>query len=618
MHCNPCFNILCRFWALASRGVGPGAATGGGVAEPFYAGLLYCPDKAHAGESWASGRGLSWTRQHTTTAHSVQSLHRRDRRACSWLETLEISAIRQDTPLEQLVDKFQTSFHSRDSYIRDRLIERMARTDQLPTELLLAVFLLLRDHHPTSWTRVLLVCHRWYEVAVTAPTLWTKLAIDTKRCGPDHFATLLQRSEALELDLSLDVHSIEFGLLFDVLRSHAGRIRSLLLRFSAEQTTDLQRHLESVSHTIRSLTLYCLASEAPKLLMNPQAFPFLCSLRATQILPRPKRQMPGVTYLALNQVWHAVHSGDDVAQHDLLTTLDAFPALETLVLHDALPPCMSVGNATMAHATLSKLRLVEVNETFEDIELFLGHVTMPAEAHLTIVARVAEAMWEPEQAGVLLGILPENYQTNIPMIRDSRALQLFAGHTDDGPLTFKGFPDEDVQQTEAWTIIFPDCGETLPEALPVALLELPRVIEPSALIHLELHTAPHVLLFDLDWKAVLEPFSHLRKLCVGSVWKAEDVVTMLYRHQDVLPELIELELCLDEVKVDPRQGPLPPPGDMPPRFVERILVMQPDHAPEPYFEGTLLGSMLRSTHYRFKHSSCSACHVKGRVLLDAS
>ncbi|KAI0368555.1 hypothetical protein BV20DRAFT_947907 [Pilatotrama ljubarskyi] len=492
----------------------------------------------------------------------------------------------------------------------------MAHMDNLPTELLLAVFLLLRDDHPTSWTRVLSVCRRWYEVAITAPILWAKLAID-ERCDPDRFATLLERSEALDLDLSLDVHSVDFGPLFDTLQPHAARIRSLSLRFSPEQTTDLQRRLEAVSHTIHSLALHCLASEAPKLVMDPPAFPSLHSLRATQILPRPKHKMPGVAELLLNQVWHAVHPGDDVAQYDLLTALDAFPALENLVLHDALPPCMSVDNATTAHAILSKLRHVELNETFEDIKLFLSHVTIPAEAQLTVLARVGEAMWEPEQAGVLLGILPEDHQATVPMIRHTCALQLFAGHTEDGPLTFMGSPDEHAQQPEAWTVIFPDCGEALPEALPVALLELPRVIEPSSLLHLELHTAPHVLLFDLDWKAVLEPFSRLRMLGVGSVWKAEDVVTMLYKNPDVLPELRELELCLDEVKVDPRQGPLPPPEDIPPRVVERIIVMQTDDAPEPYFEGTLLGSMLRSTHYMFKHSSCSACHVKGRVLLDS-
>ncbi|KAI0368557.1 hypothetical protein BV20DRAFT_458220 [Pilatotrama ljubarskyi] len=488
----------------------------------------------------------------------------------------------------------------------------MAHADNIPTELLLAVFLLLRDHHRTSWINVLLVCNRWYEVAVTAPILWTKIAID-ERCEPDHFATLLQRSEALNLDLSLDVHSTDFGPWLQTLRAHAARISSLFLRFSPDQTADLQRRLEHISPSISSLTLHCLASEAPKMLLNPAAFPSLHSLQATQILPHPTSQMPGVTVLVLNQIWHAAHWGGDVSQYDLLTTLDAFPALESLILHDTLPPYMLDGDATMVHVNLRELRIVELNETFEDIKLFLGHITIPAEAHLTILARVGDAMWEPMQSGVLLGVLPEDHLTAVPMIRGTRALQLFAGHTEDGPLTLMSSPDENALPPQAWTIIFPDCGETLPEALPVALVELAAVINPSALLHLELHMAPHVL-FDLDWEAVLRPFSHLRKLCIGSVWTAENVVSMLYRHHDVLPQLSELVLCLDEVTEDPTRGPLPPPGSIPPRLVERIVVNQADHFPEPYFEGTVLGSMLKSTHYSFRHSSCSACHVKSRVV----
>ncbi|KAI0773290.1 hypothetical protein BD413DRAFT_612178 [Trametes elegans] len=252
----------------------------------------------------------------------------------------------------------------------------------------------------------------------------------------------------------------------------------------------------------------------------------------------------------------------------------------------------------------------------EDIKLFLHHVSVPAEARVTIIARVAEGTWEPDVEGVLLAILPQNYHTTLPMVAQTGAMQLFAGHTSEGTLTFKGGFDPDSEQRQpSWVFVLLDCGERLSESLHTAMLELPQVVPPTDLVHLELHVAPHVLLLDLDWKAFLERLPRLRKLTVGSLWKAEGVVRALYWQQNLLPELKELELCLESLPAKRAGEALPPPeGGPPARIIERVIIMQADDAPDPFFEGSLIGSMLHALHYEFRHSQCSACHITGRVL----
>ncbi|EIW56051.1 uncharacterized protein TRAVEDRAFT_50541 [Trametes versicolor FP-101664 SS1] len=498
--------------------------------------------------------------------------------------------------------------------------EPMAPINSLPAELLVAVFVILRETaSPLPWTRVMLVCRHWYEVICSSPGLWSTLVFD-QRCSAEVLKTLLPRSGGLRLDLSLDLHAVDPGQVLETLRPHAGRLQSLAIQFSPDQLDDICRRLESVSSAMVSLTLHCLTAQAPIFPLDPDAFPSLRSLYAIQVLPRPLAPMPrGVTRLELTQIWHAIHAEEDHWQYDLLSTIAALPGLEYLVLHDALPPCMAFEDVSMATVTLPCLRELEVSETIEDFKLFLQYVTIPAEAHLTIVARVRDAMWEPDVAGVLFAILPDNFDETLPMFHPTHALRLFAGHTVDGPLALSGYwgdgavgPDDPAE----WAIVLPDCGDLLTDTVSLSLMELPRLMPPAGLVHLELHIAPRILLFDVDWAAVLSGFPLLLTLAIGSLWKAEAVVTALYKHTELLPELSTLMLCLEEVTADPARGPrAPPEADVPRREIEHVVVVEADseETAEPYIAGTFLGSMLQSSNYVFEHSRCLACHVSSRL-----
>ncbi|KAI0646059.1 hypothetical protein C8Q79DRAFT_1009739 [Trametes meyenii] len=492
----------------------------------------------------------------------------------------------------------------------------MATITQLPSELLVSIFLLLKDDNlAASWTRVLLVCRLWFEVGSSAPVLWTQIAFDS-RSTLEHFSTFLGRSAALRFDISLDIVGVEqHDQVFETIQPHAPRVRALTLRFSHAQAFDLENRLGSISQAASVLTLHCLATEAPTISLAPDLFPSLCALKATQVLPRAQPPgLRGLTLLELTQVWHVAGAVGDEGQYLLLGALSEMPDLEKLVLHDALPPCMAFGGATLAQVAFPQLRELSLSETVEDIKFFLNYIVLPSTARVNIGARIAEAMWEPDAEGVLLAILPDNHPVTLPMISLTRALRVFAGHLKDGSLSTTGMLDPDTDVGD-WTVLLADGEQVLPEAVPLLLLELPQAIPPSGLVGLELHIAPHILLLEVDWCAILERLPRLRKLVVGSLWKAEGIVRELYRHHDILPELVELELCLEELASEERKGPFPPPEDgVATRAVESLVIVQADEAPVPYMPGTAIGSMLDPVRYVFRHSRCSACHVTGRIL----
>ncbi|KAI0654941.1 hypothetical protein C8Q70DRAFT_453692 [Cubamyces menziesii] len=496
----------------------------------------------------------------------------------------------------------------------------MGHITDLPTELLVSVFLALREDASTQWLRVLLVCRRWYEVACASPALWTRLAFNERR-SRQVFGEFLRRSARLPLDISLDVQHEDCDAVFDIVRPCASHLRFLSVKFLPSQIDSLQGYLQDpeFSQSIVSLVLHCLASEAPRLLLWPTSLPALRSLRAIQVLPRPCQALfNSVTFFDLIQLWHVVHSEEGVAQYDLLTTLGDFPGVERLILRDTLPPCMSFADVQMEPISLLSMRAMEMYETIEDIQLFLHHVTLPSSARLTVVARVAESMWEPDVGGVFLAILPENREQTLPMVSRATALRLLAGHTEQGALTLSGGVDVPTLGTRpAWSLVLPDCGDILAVSVDTALEELALIVPATSLVHLELHVAPHILLFETDWRAVLAPFVRVRRLLVGSQWTAEGAVSALYRHANILPELEFLELCLGELPVVSRHVPLPPPNaNVPPRRIERVVIVQRDPVQEPFVEGTLVGSMLRAGRYDFKLSRCSACHVRERLVDD--
>ncbi|KAJ2965351.1 hypothetical protein NUW54_g14146 [Trametes sanguinea] len=297
----------------------------------------------------------------------------------------------------------------------------MGHISILPTELLVSIFLTLRDDSPATWLRVLSVCRRWYDVACAASPLWSRLSFN-ERCRADLFETFLRRSDSVKLDLNLDIHAVSGDTILSIVQRHSAQLHTLAVIFSTPQTSLLQRYLEDhgFSRCITDLKLYCIAGDAPQLYLQPLALSSLQSLQATQVLPRPRPPtFHSVTHLALIQIWHVVHAEDGPPeQYDLLSAIRGYPALETLMLHDALPPCIQFDGTTVVQMTLPVLRNLEVNETIEDIKFFLHHVVLAESARVCIFARVADsAIWEVANGGVFLSILPENCSTTLPMIR---------------------------------------------------------------------------------------------------------------------------------------------------------------------------------------------------------
>ncbi|KAL7284404.1 hypothetical protein ACG7TL_001694 [Trametes sanguinea] len=491
----------------------------------------------------------------------------------------------------------------------------------LPTELLVSIFLTLRDESPTTWLRVLLVCRGWYEIACSAGPLWSRLFFD-ERCRLNVFETFLGRSDSVKLDLNLDIHAVDGRSVLNIVHRHSAQFRTLTIAFSTHQTRLLQHCLEDpdFSRFVIDLKLHCLTAEAPQIFLQPLALQSLRSVQAIQVLPRSRRPLRNVASLELVQIWHVVRTGNEpLEQYDIVLAIGGFADLETLILRDALPPCAHFDSTAVDRVTLSALRKMDVNETIEDIKFFLHHLSLPETAQVFIVARVADAMWEAANAGVFLSILPDNRQSTLPMVGQSSALRLFAGHTEEGALSLMGGSDASTLSSDpAWSILLPDCGDLLEESTSVALEELSQLVAPSSLTHLELHIAPRILLFDsVDWQAVLRSLHCVRIMVVGSRWAAEGLVRALYQHQDLLPVLELLELCLGELLAETHAGPLPVPNEtIPRRRIEKVVIVQADQKEAPYLEGTIIGSMIEASAYKFRHSICSACHVAATCILE--
>ncbi|KAI0353318.1 hypothetical protein OH77DRAFT_619263 [Trametes cingulata] len=488
----------------------------------------------------------------------------------------------------------------------------MGHIDELPTELLVEIFRLVRDEHWLSWTQVMGVCRRWRDVAWSTPSLWTTLRAHKRFSEPQVLDKFLRRSGSLNLDVTLRVNPAYCDTLLNAILPHRNRLRALTLFFVRWKVPLVQKVLNSVAGPIRDLSLCCASSPAPMIPISAVAFPSLRSLRTDAILPAPRSatfRFDGVTRLHVSNVSRLARP-DPLAplEYHLLNTLAAFPDLEELELKDALPSIWQVEGIPTNMVVLEKLRTLRLEDSIRDIQLFLGHITIPTSASLEVVAHLTGLAWVPFGDGGFLSILPENHETTLPMVKQATVLRLLAGHMEGGGVELIG----SSEGTCPWSVTIKSPKTLLKSFIACALSDIPDLAyDLPDLEELEVHVSPYVPFVDCSWEETLDELPMLRKLVVGGLSNAQDLVDGLYEGQYGVLGLEELELCLERPPIAVAEKLyLRCERGRVPRGVENVVMKLPPHVEDvPPYQKTMFSTMVVPLDFKVVHGYCPACHA---------
>lgn len=222
--------------------------------------------------------------------------------------------------------------------------------DHIPTELLVYIFLLVRDvSRNLAWLKLSYVSRYWRDIALGTPLLWTSIPVEK---GPSFLSACLERSG----DVLVDVVSRRFVLtadpLLDVIRHHARRCRTLQLpAFNNEAAAQLLADVVAPAISLKYLVLQVQTPSnnytIPQLALPDRDWTALRSLHLKGIaLPRSTSPMSGLTSLKLFDVI----AGNSVSLEALLDSMAGCPQLAHLTIFDSCPSALKDDSMTI-HGT---------------------------------------------------------------------------------------------------------------------------------------------------------------------------------------------------------------------------------------------------------------------------
>lgn len=272
---------------------------------------------------------------------------------------------------------------------------------KLPEELLLQILRYLRDR-PThriwfyKWTRALHASHRFYDVGLRCPTLWTRI---TATLSLEWMREVLRRTRGLPLDVYIHNEFARDPRVLDELMSQIFRIHTLSLKISYSQYLRLsegaQRSGKSAG-VLRYLTLR-FNSESFLPLQEPirlsSLFPHdqLSNLRTLSI--RSNTPVDGrISTPELRKL--ALYSNNDYSSglqdlQDLRTSLRDMPHLEHIVFHNVLPAGDNSGfldsSSLMQAVILPSVKFLDITDySGTDVAALLNSIHIPTNATLAL------------------------------------------------------------------------------------------------------------------------------------------------------------------------------------------------------------------------------------------
>jgi hypothetical protein len=282
----------------------------------------------------------------------------------------------------------------------------LAPISSLPTEVITAIFLLLRIPRSSSphtigqksdcleWLRVAHVCHQWREIALNQPLFWSH--VNFTSFSSAGATEILNRAKTVPLHLEARFsfrywNDLRFITLQKELRARISHICGLCISAMDLLLRTTLEGLVSPAPTLESLSLYGEGARETRVSVPDTLFdgiaPRLSRLELRDCdISWKSPLLKGLRYLKISNMAADTRRSLSV----WLDALDEMPQLKTLTLDSAspiAPPGVRLPSCVERTIILPSLENLDISASARDCGLALAHLVLPALTHLGIRAQ---------------------------------------------------------------------------------------------------------------------------------------------------------------------------------------------------------------------------------------
>ncbi|KZT65537.1 hypothetical protein DAEQUDRAFT_522504 [Daedalea quercina L-15889] len=405
-----------------------------------------------------------------------------------------------------------------------RLAEGCVPIERIPTELLVHIFLIVRDAaRALSWLKITHVCRHWRTVALATPLLWTSIPAEK---GPSFLSACLKRSNDVLVDVISHRCVLAVDPLLDVLHSHTRRLRTLsfpaLSHDAAKKLlVDVVTPAPSLEHLVVQVPTPSHNYTPPQFALPDRDWSRLRSLRLNNIaLPGHVSPVSSLTSLNLSDVI----VGDRAALNSLLDSLAGCVQLVHLTISDSCPSPLKGDE----REEISKRRTIPLRTLH----------TLKLSAHASVVSEVLSSVsvsplttteikcvLDPRQTSHnLVSAILRSHSTDLESSARAHSLYLFVASNifrvrafDAGGSSSAKLLDMDIECNPPMDMSY---------LLPDALRDLTHVFSASPVTDMQVFGDQRFISPE-DWRVALTRLPALKTLEVGSRGRVDSLFQAL-------------------------------------------------------------------------------------------
>ncbi|KAI0658869.1 hypothetical protein C8Q70DRAFT_991053 [Cubamyces menziesii] len=472
--------------------------------------------------------------------------------------------------IDALEDLFSDSNNSLVEHRTDLTLKRTTGIDDLPSELLLEIFKILKDEGSNAqpfqapWVPVTWVCRRWRVIAQNHPSLWSTLSLQQRPREEASVTAFLKNSANVALTLYMQPNT--FSLLT---AQPARRVRDIAISYTPQQRHYVPGFIKRAGLSWTSLELHQQSVfTSHRMYLDAAHVPNLRRLQIRGIPLRPVGVFQGLAHLTIERP-------GEYSVDALYDVLQACPNLVDLVLKYALPYYELRMETPPNVLTLQKLERLVLHTPGQDVACFLTWVRFSRSATFSITLEYQG--YPPigdDYDGWLQALLcPPQKSPSLPITTHTRSLALFLGCADIIEADLRLFGSTAPERitlppkSSCWSLTVNNLDSLddnrvfmtpmLPQCCLPTIADLLELVLPPNITTLDLHIAPG-LSVKQDWPAWLARLPHLHELTIGGVPLISAILSALHPRPGLLPELKTLRLCfavLPEDKNPPKIDP---------------------------------------------------------------
>ncbi|CDO68628.1 hypothetical protein BN946_scf184996.g59 [Trametes cinnabarina] len=426
-------------------------------------------------------------------------------------------------------------------------------------------FYLREDSLDLSWLLLTFVCRLWRLIALNNPLFWSTFRV-RPHWRQEVVEAFLCRSGTTALSVVIEErpHAQELELLFTLLAPHANRLKSLSLEFNLKHLPVVKAHLVTISLGISTLRLAATYYASTRqddlngtqcLFLMKKMFPALQELYFDGVVVDAQPSLLAqLTKLDMCDVWYFERFSTHPTFHEYLyTTLSACSSLEELRLRNVFD-----SNEPIAalEVQLPRLRVLALEQEGTTSAKCLPFFSVPLTAAIDVTSAWSDDCWFDWRVH---GSGPRTFRTVLPLPhQDTAAAHRFSHthtlrlHVASERITVCGYLEE-INTPWSGSV---DLREVEPSGrialLNPAVLELPRFVDSSRIVTLDIHVA-NDLRGQVPWVWVLENFPNVRQLVIGGDYTVLHYFATLCSHSTVgyvtewFARLDSFSICLPEV-----------------------------------------------------------------------